>query len=75
MTCDTWYEVVSLVLKGWKSCYFWAQKSPNPLISSLDLDFSEPRNNDDFWSHNGWFLFFASESPVKERNYLSKYFP
>ena len=41
VTCDTWYEVVSKsqiipVLRGWKSCYFWAQESPNPLISGLD---------------------------------------
>ena len=40
MTCDAWYEVVPKsqiisVLRGWKSCCFWAQKSPDPLISGL----------------------------------------
>ena len=50
MTCDTWYEVESKsqiipVLRGWKSCYFWAQKSPDPLILASII--SEPRNNDD----------------------------
>ena len=42
MTCDTWYEVVSkrqniLALGGWKTCYFWAQKAPNPMIFVLLL--------------------------------------
>ena len=53
VTCDTWYEVpvvsksqIIPVPRRWKSCYFWAWKSPDPLILASITSWPRPRNND-----------------------------